>query len=266
MPTGPGNGCCHDVAVSEATQPAGDTSDRGDETAVAVRRRHLALRSGGPLWAWPLIGVALTAVSGQVAGRIGALLVAGMGLATFVLVGSELVFRGRNRLYAVGIAFAIAALLVLVALMQPVAGTDRSTSPAASASSTPNPPGPTPAPDLHGRTLTTSQLTRANLAGADLRGAHMQGVDLRGRELDGAVLAGAILVNSRLDGASLRGADLSGVDLRGACLHRTDLRGATMVGIDATGADVRNVLLSRGATDVVAHWPGPADGTPTSCT
>lgn len=243
---------------------AGDASGAQAASIASSPSNPLAnLRHGGPLWAWPVIGIALVAIAGQVAGPIGALLVGGMGLVTFVLVGSELLFKGRHRLYAAGIAFAAACFLVLVALAQHALTGPGNAAPPSVTSAAPHPSGspsmsstsPPPQPDLRGKTITPELLAGQSLAGIDLRGAVLRGIDLRGRSLDGAMLAGTSLVGSRLDGASLRGADLSGADLRRVCLRRTDLRGAILSGADAVGADVRDAQLSPGAISTADRWP-----------
>lgn len=239
----------------------GDTSGTPATSIASSPGNPLAnLRRGGPLWAWPVIGIALVAIAGQIAGRAGALLVGGMGLVTFVLVGSELLFKDRQRLYAAGIAFAVACLLVLVALTQhvptvPVSATPSSATPHPSGSPSVSSTPPAPQPDLRGRTITSELLAGRSLAGIDLRGAVLRGLDLRGRSLDGAMLAGTSLVGSRLDGASLRGADLSGADLRRVCLRRADLRGAILFGVDAAEADVRDAQLLPGGVSAADRWP-----------
>lgn len=210
-----------------------------DSPTGEVRSRRLdALKQGGPLWAWPVLGVVLVAVAGQQYGRGGALLVAGVGAACFVLVGSQLLFGGQVRLYASGAAFCAGVVVVVLALVQPVA----------------EPGEPNTAGELPARPANQDLLARPTLAGVDLGGADLRGFTLSGESLDGADLAGANLRGATLSGASMRGADLRGADLRESCLERVDLRGALLDGVLATGADTTDAVVTIGGTARVIGW------------
>lgn len=215
-------------------------------TGEVTARGWAALKQGGPLWMWPVFGVVLVAVAGQRYGRGGALLAAGVGMVCFVLVGSQVLFGGRSRLYASGVAFCAGVVVVLLALVQPVARTGAV---------------PTPA-DVPARPTNQDLLDRPTLAGALLRGSDLHGFTLAGENLGGAELAGANLRGAILTAASLRGADLSGADLRDACLDRVDLRGAVLDGALATRANTSGALVTAADTSSVVGW---GSGRPRGC-
>jgi len=235
----------------EASGPVDAPDDTAPDDATTITRnvprRGIALRWGGPLWTWPILGVALVAIAGELFGRTGALLVAGTGLACFALVGSELLFGDRVRLYASGVAFCAGAAIIVLALVQPAPAT----------------PASRPAPET-ARPVNKDLLARPTLDGIDLHGADLRGFNLRDTTLNGATLAGAKLDDARLDGASLRGADLRGADLRNTCLKEVDLRGALLAGAVATGADATGAHLTPGATTGAIAWPTTAPS-PSPC-
>jgi hypothetical protein len=238
---------------------------------------------GGSIWLWPVAGIALVAIVGQVLGAFAALFTAAQLIsAAIFLIGGQLLGESNRSAVAllalaVGTAVALSGLAqVHAATVWPSSAAEPSPgSAAAPASSSPparrtgaapdRPAGRTPsAPgdvvDFRGQRVTTEMIMGRDLRGALLRGAILDDLDLRGRDLAGVDAAGASFARAALAGASLRGAILAGGDLSAACLRGADLRGADLAGVDATGADVTGAVVTATSTPVARAWPrsGPA--------
>ena len=168
---------------------------------------------------------------------------------------------------------ALAAAGGLVAAVLLTAGTAAATG-AAAASCTPG-----SGPDLAGRHLTSSDLSRyssssglkcANLTGADLSGLSLAQVDFTGAVLRGANLQHADLSQATLDQADLSGADLSDArmiqvsakdaKLAGAKLGHADLTQADLTGADLAKANLSGTTFTQATLDQ-ANFAG-ATGVP----
>jgi len=141
---------------------------------------------------------------------------------------------------------ALAAASGLVAAVLQTASTAAATG-AAAASCTPG-----SGPDLAGRHLTSSDLSRyssglqcANLTGADLSGLSLAQVDFTGAILRDAQLQHADLSQATLDHADLSGADLSDAQMTQVSARYAKLAGAELAHADFTQADLTGADLAK---------------------
>ncbi len=248
-----------------ASQPAGSGSSGGssqDQGQQRLKENHpepkeqgegqhrtepAAPPKGWPLWVWPAVAIALTAVAGYRLGIAGALTAAASAVAALVFVAGDFLYSGQRRRAFAIFAVSLAVIVLVVLLWQAKIPWARLRAVAHTTA-----PGPV---DLRGTTITQTQAARLNLRGAQLSGAVLDGLGLRGKQMEGVTASGASFRHVDLSFASLRGADLNGADLSYACLIGTDLTGALLDGADVNHATLNVHVLPRSEVKTLTGVP-----------
>jgi Pentapeptide repeats (8 copies) len=221
-----------------------EPKEQGDEQH---RTEPAAPPKDWPLWVWPAVAIALTAVAGYRLGIAGALTAAASAVAALVFVAGDFLYSGQRRRAFAIFAVSLAVIVLVVLLWQAKIPWVRLRVAAHTVA-----PG---AVDLRGTTITRAQAARLNLRGAQLSGAVLDGLALRGKQMEGVTASGASFRHVDLSFASLRGADLNGADLSYACLIGTDLTGALLDGADVNHATLNVHVLPRSEVKTLTGVP-----------